>query len=546
MEVKGFGEISYPVNKLQATALIDVAQKAPFGQGTRTILDDQVRSAWEIDVKDLRFNNPQWNKFLDKAVKNVKTDLGIEDYTVAANLYKLLIYQEGDFFLPHKDSEKEDGMFGTLIIGLPSHYTGGELIISFEGEDEVADFANSNPSHSLNYAAFYADCDHQVKPLTSGYRVCLVYNLVQVQEGEKIELESLKSQAEKIANLFVEHDNVSQKPFITLLGHQYTPKNFSRPALKLNDRARAEALLLGAEKAGYYAKFCLVTSYLAGEPSYDSYEDDEDADMEEVYDQELTIEHWLGDDGLPGFDKVHFEEQDLITSFPLNEGEPLIKESTGYMGNYGPDLMHWYHYGAVMVWSPQVNATLLAAQNTTTQLQWISYFSQQKSISQEELLVVEEILADELTPSPWEEEPDYSAVADWIINRNNITFLTDLNPERLQFFFKKIATETWIKLFEYLPLEITEELVRRISVKPSLSGLEKLLRIIRGMLTHSKLRSIGLGMIPMLPGYFQELYLRINKGINKKALVSLLDIAPLATEKQWTEDIFECLSQKPD
>ena len=58
---------------------------------------------------------------------------------------------------------------------------------------------------------------------------------------------SLQSHAEKIASLFVEH-NTLQKPFITLLGHQYTPKNFSANALKLDARARAEALLSGAEK----------------------------------------------------------------------------------------------------------------------------------------------------------------------------------------------------------------------------------------------------------------------------------------------------------
>jgi len=49
--------------------------------------------------------------------------LGIENKDIAASLYKLLIYKEGDFFLPHKDSEKEKGMFGTLIIGLPAKHT---------------------------------------------------------------------------------------------------------------------------------------------------------------------------------------------------------------------------------------------------------------------------------------------------------------------------------------------------------------------------------------------------------------------------------------
>lgn len=56
----------------------------------------------------------QWPAFLDRMLHEIKTDLGIKDDTIAAHLYKMLIYQKGDFFLPRKDSEKEKGMFGTL------------------------------------------------------------------------------------------------------------------------------------------------------------------------------------------------------------------------------------------------------------------------------------------------------------------------------------------------------------------------------------------------------------------------------------------------
>jgi hypothetical protein len=129
LKVEGLGEIAFPVNELQAKALIQPAHKAPFGKGNQTIYDDKVRSAWEIDADKLSFGNPAWTKFLNKAISNIKTDLGLEDYTIAAHLYKLLIYEKGDFFLPHKDTEKEKGMFGTLIVGLPSQYTGGEHTI---------------------------------------------------------------------------------------------------------------------------------------------------------------------------------------------------------------------------------------------------------------------------------------------------------------------------------------------------------------------------------------------------------------------------------
>src|SRR5699024_1581261 len=160
-------------------------------------------------------------------------------------------YQKGDFFLPHKDTEKEKGMFGTLIVSLPSKYTGGELEICFDGSKEIADFSKN--SYTLNCAAFYADCEHQVKPLTSGYRVCLVYNLVQQKPGKKIEPKSIQTHVNRLSELLKE-ESPTHKPDIVLLGHQYTPENFSAENLKLNDRARAEALLLAARQNGYYAK----------------------------------------------------------------------------------------------------------------------------------------------------------------------------------------------------------------------------------------------------------------------------------------------------
>ena len=150
----------------------------------------------------------------------------------------------------------------------------------------MADFAKQNPGHTISYAAFYADCDHEVKRLTSGYRVCLVYNLIQQKAGKKIELQSLQAHAGKLAELFTKYERNSTDPYIILLGHQYTPENFSTDALKLNDRAKAEALLLAAKQAGYYGKLCLVTSYLAGAPAYSGYEyeeeDDDDAAMDEI------------------------------------------------------------------------------------------------------------------------------------------------------------------------------------------------------------------------------------------------------------------------
>ncbi|MBL0026305.1 MAG: hypothetical protein IPO98_15525 [Saprospiraceae bacterium] len=49
------GELAYPINEIQAHALISVAHKAPFGKGHETLIDPTVRSAWEINDSQLIF-----------------------------------------------------------------------------------------------------------------------------------------------------------------------------------------------------------------------------------------------------------------------------------------------------------------------------------------------------------------------------------------------------------------------------------------------------------------------------------------------------------
>jgi len=47
---------------------------------------------------------------------------------IEAELYKLLVYDEGSFFVSHRDTEKVPGMFATLVLVLPSTSTGGACV----------------------------------------------------------------------------------------------------------------------------------------------------------------------------------------------------------------------------------------------------------------------------------------------------------------------------------------------------------------------------------------------------------------------------------
>ena len=102
------------------------------------------------------------------------TRVGTRREKVRCQPYKLLLYEKGSFFLAHQDTEKEKGMFATLSITLPSVHNGGELIVQHDGRLETFRFDAKDMQHSIQYAAFYADCHHEIKPLIKGYRLTLV------------------------------------------------------------------------------------------------------------------------------------------------------------------------------------------------------------------------------------------------------------------------------------------------------------------------------------------------------------------------------------
>lgn len=73
-------------------------------------------------------------------------------------------------------------MFATVIIVLPSQYTGGQVHVSQSSAAKVIDLAPIS-LHSTSVLAWYTDVVHEVKPVTLCYRLALSYNLVYASPG---------------------------------------------------------------------------------------------------------------------------------------------------------------------------------------------------------------------------------------------------------------------------------------------------------------------------------------------------------------------------
>lgn len=556
LAIKGVNEISFPITTTQVETMIKVAHKAPFGKGSQTIVDPNVRSAWEIDAKNISFLNKNWGKFLNTLLAETKAGLGLEKQTISANLYKLLIYETGDFFLPHKDSEKEAGMFGTLIIGLPSRHSGGSLLVRFNGEEEIIDFSDAENDYKLPFTAFFADCEHEIKPITSGHRVCLVYNLVQKQ-NEKVLIQHAANQ-EAINDLAeILSRSEAEFPFAVLLGHQYTPANFSMEALKLNDYPRAEALMEAAEKAGFYAKLGLMTSYKMGDleveysrssrrryRSYDEYDDD-DAENgvmgSEIYEESITIEHWAVD-GLPPLSEIALDEDDIITDIEIGEGEPMEKEAEGYTGNAGMTIQYWYHYGAIVLWRKSNHFEILDEQEIEVKLAWLTYYlnnwetTDKKAVKKLIVDFDENDLKDSRNP------PDFSVVVAILIKLNDEKFIeSEVCQTLLVRVFDKISVEQWLQLLDAFDVAIFKSAFKAAGKSDKISRVEHITAILKGLQNtdSKKTNTFLMKRLGNMPTFLskQALEKEDNNKHSKVILDNLLQLSVLKnTDESWLTD----------
>lgn len=313
--------LSFPLPSSTAEQLRSVAEKAPFGKGSDTILDENIRRVWQIDAKHIHFQDSKvWEESLHKVVIQCASSLGLSKDQVQrtkASLYKMLLYEKDGHFKMHRDTEKEPGMFGTLIIQLPSYYTGGSFVIKYRKEKKSIDLSKESMD-TFWATAFYADCEHKLLPVTKGWRLCLAYNLLLTQDNISGEVSSSKplpsarammSRMRKLQKLTEQWGRLfPNKCKGYIMTHKYTPKNMHFRNLKGHDRQVADFLRSARDKEGNpLLSVCLLLMVKkeTGDVEDDGYgrryDDDDDSEdgphtMGYVHDTELEKDCWIGPD----------------------------------------------------------------------------------------------------------------------------------------------------------------------------------------------------------------------------------------------------------
>ena len=482
-------EISFPINTDQCKSIIKESSKAPFGKGSKTIIDESIRNVWEVDASAITFQNPQWSIYLNKIIDDVKKGLGFgKHHNIKANLYKLLVYEKGSFFLPHKDSEKEVGMFGSLVIGLPSTYTGGELIINFDNRTHQIDFSKDFKNYKLPYTAFFADCEHEIKPVISGYRICLVYNLINNSPNSGLNSPKFSLQQNKITSILsTSFKKFNRLPKAILLGHEYTPANFSLENLKGHDKPRAEAILNAAKEAGYHAQLALVTHYQNGalEGDYDYYDnyysnkEPENGSMGEVFDEYTYIKHW--DNKSPGLGDLYLEQKDVIADLNLGEGNPTEQDEEGYTGNAGMTIEYWYHYGAIVLWPKIKHIKILKTRPINNQLEWLEYYLKKSVVPNSKYIhLIRDILiglSESHVTTSYRNALDLNILSEALVYINDIS-IVDKFFVFLSKNFDNINTENWCSLIKNYDSSTFEKIFFNVGASNDLYKIGHLIGVI--------------------------------------------------------------------
>ena len=363
------GALSFPIPPAQVEALLAEATRAPYGRGQETIVDRSVRDCWQIAPDRVRVAGGAWTETFGDILRRTAEGLGCPAGAVSASLYKLLIYEPGGFFAPHRDTEKTDGMVATLVISLPTAGAGGELAIRHRGRETVVDMRTDEPSE-LIHAAFYADCEHEILPVTEGHRVCLVYNLMLTgDEAGPTEAPDYGAEVAAIAAALEAgfREPGSSGKLVWLLEHDYSEAGLSFATLKNVDAAIARVLTAAAERAdcALHAAILHVDEYGAAwyggyAREVESIEDDE-YELVEIVDFDCWLDSWACTDGATAdYGALPLMPGELMPAGRLDGERPDSQRLTEASGNEGATIERLYRRAALVVWPKSDSVRVLA------------------------------------------------------------------------------------------------------------------------------------------------------------------------------------------
>ncbi|KAJ5634104.1 hypothetical protein N7528_001946 [Penicillium herquei] len=186
----GSDDIASSASKLQQ--LVAACEPAGFGQGQKTVMDTEYRSAGKLEPRRFATTfHPADFGIIDSIEQILVPQLNLMNEELLAvrrvelELYKLNTYSgPSGIFKKHVDTPRSKSQIGSLVVCLPSQFEGGNLIVRHNENEADFDWQRQS-AEAIQWAAFYSDCEHEIKTINRGQRITLTYNLYVIEPVSK-------------------------------------------------------------------------------------------------------------------------------------------------------------------------------------------------------------------------------------------------------------------------------------------------------------------------------------------------------------------------
>ena len=235
-------------------------------------------------------------------------------------------------------------MFASLIIVLPSKFEGGEVHVSHGNDKDVFNISPSS-EFTTSALAWYTDVIHEVKPVTSGYRLAISYNLVNNSPGlpppQLPDMHSAVLGVEKIFRKWKKGGYADSKfsgAIVYVLDHEYIGICLESADFMGRDSTLVSNIRRAAERQGVSLYLGLLEYGVSGD--VDIYGSDNERSpplaLDVVHETECRIKSLYdleGDLAEGGDPMIVNPKFDMIPQYPFKGQEPDDEEFGCCVGN---------------------------------------------------------------------------------------------------------------------------------------------------------------------------------------------------------------------
>ena len=241
-------------------------------------------------------------------------------------------------------------MFGTLVIQLPSHYTGGKLIVYHQGKKSEFDYSGLDCCSNCYFTALYADCQHEVEKVTKGYRLCLIYNLMYYEGLDECPAPGDNQQhVSATVSAMKKWRQDSKCPIIMtyFLKNKYPEANLSFKLLKNGDQAVAKVLTEAKAEVDFDLYVGNVNLKEMWSAEYSGYEEVNTGD---IIEEDIYAEYLKASDSKYTISHIYLYRNSFVPEDFFDTIEPVEEELEEATDNGGATIDKRYNWAALLLW----------------------------------------------------------------------------------------------------------------------------------------------------------------------------------------------------